>query len=68
VFVEPASAASVAGLLQSAGDGTLPRGSLVVCTVTGHGLKDPDTALLAAPEPTVVPIDPGAVAAALELS
>jgi threonine synthase len=68
VFVEPASAASVAGLLQSAGDGTLPRGSLVVCTVTGHGLKDPDTALLAAPEPTVVPIDPGAVAAALELA
>jgi threonine synthase len=67
VFVEPASAASVAGLLQSAGDGTLPRGSLVVCTVTGHGLKDPDTALLAAPKPTVVPIDPGAVADALEL-
>lgn len=68
VFVEPASAASVAGLLQSATDGTLPAGSLVVCTVTGHGLKDPDTALLAAPEPTVVPIDPGAVADALELS
>jgi threonine synthase len=68
VFVEPASAASVAGLLQSSADGTLPRGSLVVCTVTGHGLKDPDTALLAAPEPTVVPIDPGAVATALELS
>jgi threonine synthase len=67
VFVEPASAASVAGLLQSAADGTLPRGSLVVCTVTGHGLKDPDTALLAAQEPTVVPIDPGAVADALEL-
>ena len=68
VFVEPASAASVAGLLQSAADGTLPRGSLVVCTVTGHGLKDPDTALLAAPAPTVVPIDPGAVADALELA
>jgi threonine synthase len=67
VFVEPASAASVAGLLQSAADGTLPRGSLVVCTVTGHGLKDPDTALLAAPAPTVVPTDPGAVADALEL-
>ena len=67
VFVEPASAASVAGLLQSAADGTLPRGSLVVCTVTGHGLKDPDTALLAAPDPTVVPIDPGAVADALDL-
>lgn len=67
VFVEPASAASVAGLLQSSADGTLPRGSLVVCTVTGHGLKDPDTALLAAPEPTVVPLDPAAVASALEL-
>jgi threonine synthase len=67
VFVEPASAASVAGLLQSTADGTLPRGSLVVCTVTGHGLKDPDTALLAAPEPVVVPIDPAAVADALEL-
>ena len=68
VFVEPASAASVAGLLQSADDGTLPAGSLVVCTVTGHGLKDPDTALLSAPEPTVVPLDPAAVATALELA
>jgi threonine synthase len=68
VFVEPASAASVAGLLQSAADGSLPRGSLVVCTVTGHGLKDPDTALLSAPTPTVVPIDPAAVADVLELS
>jgi len=67
VFVEPASAASVAGLLQSTADGTLPRGSLVVCTVTGHGLKDPDSALLTAPEPVVVPIDPAAVADALEL-
>jgi len=68
VFVEPASAASVAGLLQSAADGTVPQGSLVVCTVTGHGLKDPDTALLTAPEATVVPLDPAAVAAALELA
>jgi threonine synthase len=68
VFVEPASAASVAGLLQSSADGSLPRGSLVVCTVTGHGLKDPDTALAAAPPPVVVPIDPSAVAGALELA
>ena len=68
VFVEPASAASVAGLLQSAADGTLAPGSLVVCTVTGHGLKDPDTALLTAPETTLVPLDPTAVAAALELA
>jgi threonine synthase len=68
VFVEPASAASVAGLLQSHANGSLPRGSLVVCTVTGHGLKDPDTALQAAPDPVVVPIDPLAVAAALDLA
>jgi threonine synthase len=68
VFVEPASAASVAGLLQSHANGSLPRGSLVVCTVTGHGLKDPDTALQAAPDPVVVPIDPVAVAAALDLA
>ncbi|MCW0215263.1 MAG: threonine synthase [Pseudonocardia sp.] len=68
VFVEPASAASVAGLLKSHAAGTLPRGSLVVCTVTGHGLKDPDTALMAAPDPVVVPIDPAAVAAALDLA
>ncbi len=40
VFVEPSSATAVAGLLRVAEDGRLPRGSLVVCTVTGHGLKD----------------------------
>ncbi|MEV4315842.1 threonine synthase [Actinocrispum sp. NPDC049592] len=67
VFVEPASAASVAGLLASADDGRLPRGSLVVCTVTGHGLKDPDTALLEMHEVEPIPVDAGAVAGALEL-
>ncbi len=45
VFAEPASAASVAGLLKYAGAGMLPPDSVVVCTLTGHGLKDPDTAL-----------------------
>ena len=45
VFVEPASAASVAGLLESVEDGWVAAGSTVVCTVTGNGLKDPDTAL-----------------------
>ncbi|MGH3603755.1 MAG: threonine synthase [Pseudonocardiaceae bacterium] len=68
VFVEPSSATSVAGLLQVVDDGRLPPGSLVVCTVTGHGLKDPDTALRDAPEPELIPVDPAAVAAALELS
>ncbi len=68
VFVEPASAAAVAGLLRVADDGRLPRRSLVVCTVTGHGLKDPDTALRDAPEPEPTPVDPAAVAAALDLA
>jgi threonine synthase len=45
VFVEPASAAGVAGLLQGVERGDLDRGLLVVCTVTGNGLKDTDTAL-----------------------
>jgi threonine synthase len=67
VFVEPSSATSVAGLLQVAEDGRLPRESLVVCTVTGHGLKDPDTALRGIPEPEPMPVDPAAVAAALDL-
>jgi threonine synthase len=68
VFVEPASAASVAGLLITAADGRLPAGSLVVCTVTGHGLKDPGTALEGQLEIEPLSVDPVAVAAALELS
>ena len=68
VFVEPASAASVAGLLATAADGRLPSGSLVVCTVTGNGLKDPATALESAVQIEPLPVDPIAVAAALELA
>nr|WP_231500074.1 threonine synthase [Saccharothrix sp. NRRL B-16314] len=68
IFVEPASATSVAGMLATVADGRLPKGSTVVCTVTGHGLKDPDTALLGMPEVAPVPVDPGAVATALELA
>jgi threonine synthase len=45
VFVEPASAASVAGLVQAAERGLVPEGATVVCTVTGNGLKDTATAL-----------------------
>jgi threonine synthase len=62
VFVEPASAASVAGLLQTAADGRLSKGSTVVCTLTGNGLKDPDWAIAGAPKPIIVPVD-GHVAA-----
>ena len=67
VFVELASAASVAGLLASAANGTVPNGSTVVCTVTGHGLKDPDWAITTAPKPETIPVDAAAAAAALGL-
>jgi threonine synthase len=67
VFVEPASAASVAGLLATAADGRLPAGSLVVCTVTGHGLKDPDTAMTFMTAPIVLPVAAEAVTEALGL-
>ena len=51
VFVEPASASGIAGLRKYMSRGLFPRGSTVVVTLTGHGLKDPDTALSNAPSP-----------------
>jgi threonine synthase len=68
VFVELGSAASVAGLLQQAALGTVPRGSTVVCTVTGHGLKDPEWAISTAPSPTTIKNDVLAAARALDLA
>ncbi len=67
VYVEPASAASVAGLLDAHANGELEAGQTIVCTVTGNGLKDPDTALLGMPEVEAIPVDPSAVAGALGL-
>ena len=72
IFVEPASAASVAGLLDRAEAGVLPRGARVVLTVTGHGLKDPQWALKAADgsevQPTSVPVDASEIAEVLGLA
>jgi threonine synthase len=51
VFVEPASAAGVAGLRKHVAKGLFPRGAVVVITLTGHGLKDPDTAMANASSP-----------------
>lgn len=48
VFCEPASAASVAGVLKLAQQNYFKPNSVIVCTLTGHGLKDPDNALAAA--------------------
>lgn len=45
VFCEPASATSLAGALKDIKNGVIAGGSTVVCTLTGHGLKDPDTAI-----------------------
>jgi threonine synthase len=68
VFVEPASAAGVAGLLQAAERGLVPSGALVVCTVTGNGLKDTATALGGREvEPAVVRPDTADAARALGL-
>jgi threonine synthase len=67
VFGEPASAAGVAGLLQACERGQVAAGSVVVCTITGNGLKDPATAIAGCPEPATVPADAGVVAAALGL-
>jgi threonine synthase len=68
VFGEPASAAGVAGLLRACRDGTVPQGSVVVCTITGTGLKDPDMAIASLPEPRTIPADAAAVAAELRLA
>ena len=67
LFAEPASAASVAGLLHLAAEGRLPHGATVVCVLTGHGLKDPEWAITGASHPPTVPADPAAVAAELGL-
>jgi len=71
IFVEPASAISVAGLLERHAAGEIPKGSTVVLTVTGHGLKDPQWALRredgSQVEPTVVKVDVAEVASVLGL-
>ncbi len=53
VFCEPASATSVAGALRDLKSGKIPAGSTVVCTLTGHGLKDPDTAIKQSTRPLI---------------
>jgi threonine synthase len=68
VFVEPASAASVAGLLKSHAAGLLDAGQRVVCTVTGHGLKDPEWAIAGAPTPRSIEADAHSAAVALGLA
>ena len=68
VFVEPASAAGIAGLLKCHAAGGVPNGSTVVATVTGHGLKDPGVAVEnSLAESTVVDADLDSVLAVIGL-
>lgn len=67
LFAELASSASVAGLLQLSAAGRLEAGAVVVCVLTGHGLKEPDWAIAGAGAPPLLPADPAAVAAELGL-
>jgi threonine synthase len=67
LYCEPASAASVAGLVAAHAAGRVDPGQTIVCTLTGHGLKDTQWALERATDPTVIPVDVGAAARALGL-
>ncbi len=67
MFCEPASAASVAGLLKVGLPDGMGPGSTVICVLTGHGLKDPDIAISQISVPTVVDADLGAVLEELSL-
>ena len=53
VFCEPASATSLAGALRDIQRGKIPEGSKIICTLTGHGLKDPDTAIKQSQTPLI---------------
>jgi threonine synthase len=67
VFVEPASAASVAGVLRAATEGLVTSSDVVVCTVTGHGLKDPNRAIAEVEVGDAVDPEPDPVAARVGL-
>lgn len=67
VFCEPASAASVAGLLQRSQQGLVPADARIVCTLTGNGLKDPQLALKGVEQPPVIEADAAEAARRLGL-
>jgi threonine synthase len=57
IFCEPASAASIGGAMRDIKTGRIPEGSTIVCTLTGNGLKDPDTAIKQCGDSRMVTID-----------
>jgi len=66
VFCEPASAASVAGIIKLNKAGYFKPGDKIVCTLTGNGLKDPDTAMMGIPRPVTIDASEDAVRRILE--
>jgi threonine synthase len=68
IFCEPASAASLAGVIKKNNEGYFVDGQRrIVCTLTGHGLKDPDSAVLRSNKPTVIKPEMGEILKALKL-
>lgn len=67
IFVEPASAASVAGVIKLNKKGFFKRGDCIVCVVTGHGLKDPDRAIACSEKPSSIPATEEAIVKLLGL-
>ncbi len=67
IFVEPASAASLAGVIKSHRGGLFKGGETIVCTLTGHGLKDPDRAMRYARPPIKVKAEKDSVLSVLKL-
>jgi len=67
IFAEPASAISLAGALKLGASGRLRPRDVLVLTLTGHGLKDPDTAIASSAPALAIPGDLGRLAAVLEL-
>lgn len=61
LFCEPASAIALAGVLKDLETGRISEGSTIVCTLTGHGLKDPDTAIAQSAKPLTVDAELGAI-------
>ena len=68
IFVEPASASSIAGLKKLVQSGVIAKDERVVCVTTGHGLKDPDTAVKMSEKPIEVEADIAAIEGALGLN
>ncbi|MDQ6984252.1 MAG: pyridoxal-phosphate dependent enzyme, partial [Ghiorsea sp.] len=66
VFCEPASAASVAGIIKLNKAGYFKAGDKIVCTLTGNGLKDPDTAMKGIATPITIDATEDAVRRVLE--